>query len=243
MAKQSLATTDDAVTDILSRNGFTNAKTFNRVFKEIVGYSPSDYRKFVHGDVEINLPPLERKHLGSYVNYKSHIAIPHALYRTRGGEEKDAADSDNVEKFIIRNIEANIKRSAGRLNTYFRKMIGTARASDFLRREVQEQFRNLIKEIGFEYVRFHGIFDDVMCVVLDDGRFNWLYIDDVFDFLMEIKIRPFIEFSFMPSLLASGETTMFYYRANVTPPRDMEKWETLSALLWPISCPDTRWRK
>jgi xylan 1,4-beta-xylosidase len=229
MAKQSLSTTDDAVTDILSRNGFANAKTFNRVFKEIVGCSPSDYRKFVHGDAEIGLPPLERKHLGSYVNYQNHIVIPHALYRAYGGEEKkmDMADSAGTEKFAARSIKADIKRSAGGLDAYFRKMIGTARASDFLRKEVQEQFRGIIEEIGFEYVRFHGIFDDVMCVALEDGRFNWLYVDDVLDFLMELKVRPFIEFSFMPTSLASGETTMFYYRANVTPPRDMEKWGDL----------------
>jgi xylan 1,4-beta-xylosidase len=229
MAKQSLSTTDDAVTSILARSGFSNAKTFNRLFKEIVGCSPSGYRKFVHGDAEISLPPLEKAHLGSYVNYQSHIVIPHALYRVHDGKEgkTDTAVPGSAENLAVRSIEADIKKSIGRLDTYYRKMVGTARASDFLRREVQEQFRVLIREIGFEYVRFHGIFDDVMCVVLDDGRFNWLYADEVFDFLMEMKVRPFIEFSFMPSLLASGETTMFYYKANVTPPRDVEKWGDL----------------
>jgi xylan 1,4-beta-xylosidase len=230
MAKQSLSTTDDSVIDILSRSGFANAKTFNRVFKEIVGCSPSDYRKFARGGgAEFGLPPLEKEHLGSYVNYQSPIAVPHGLYRAPSGEEgkTGAAAPDGPGKFAVRTIEVNVKKSGGRLNRYFRKMIGTARASDFLRKEVQEQFRSLIKEIGFEYVRFHGIFDDVMCAVLEDGRFNWLYVDDVLDFLMEIRVRPFIEFSFMPSPLASGETTMFYYRANVTPPRDMEKWGDL----------------
>ncbi|MDR1176530.1 MAG: helix-turn-helix domain-containing protein [Treponema sp.] len=215
MAKQSLAATDDAVIDILSRSGFANTKTFNRVFREIVGCSPSEYRKFVHGGAEPELPASEKTHLGSYVNYQGHIVIPHALYRASDGEEAeerktDAKTPDNAKKFTARTIEADVRKSAGKLDAYFRKMIGTARASDFLRREVQEQFRLLIKEMPFEYVRFHGIFDDVMCVALDDGRFNWLYIDDVLDFLMELNVRPFIEFSFMPSTLASGETTMFY---------------------------------
>ncbi|MDR2303482.1 MAG: helix-turn-helix domain-containing protein [Treponema sp.] len=229
MAKQSLSTTDDAVTDILSRNGFANAKTFNRVFKEIVGCSPSDYRKFVHDKVEISLPAFEKMHLGTYVNYQSQIVIPHSLYRSPGREEEkaDTIIPGNAGNVIVKNIEVNTKECGNKLDTYFRKMIGTARASDFLRKEVQEQFRGLVKDIGFEYVRFHGIFDDVMCVVLDDGRFNWLYIDDVFDFLLEINVRPFIEFSFMPSPLASGEAAMFYYRANVTPPYDMEKWGNL----------------
>jgi xylan 1,4-beta-xylosidase len=234
MAKQSISTTDDTITDILSRSGFSKAKTFNRVFKEIVGCSPSDYRKFVHGGSEISLPSFEKTHLGSYVNYQSPIAIPHTLYRVHNGEERktDADSSGGTGNFDFRNINVSVKESMGKLDGYFRKLIGTARASDFLRMEVQEHFRAVIKEIGFEYVRFHGIFDDVMCVVLDDGRFNWTYIDDVFDFLLEINLKPFIEFSFMPPPFASGDATMFYYRANVTPPREMEKWgELISAFM------------
>ncbi|MDR1443587.1 MAG: helix-turn-helix domain-containing protein [Treponema sp.] len=227
MAKQSLATTDDAVINILSRCGFSNAKTFNRVFKEIVGCSPSDYRKFVYGQTKIILPSFEKTHLGSYVNFHSPITIPQALYRPYDGEQGETERPEGAENFAVRNIEADINKSAEKLNTYFRKMVGTARASDFLRKEVQEQFRSMIPEIGFEYVRFPGIFDDTMCVVREDGRFNWRYIDDVLDFLMELHVRPFIELSFMPSLLASGKTTMFYYRVNITPPRNMEKWGDL----------------
>jgi xylan 1,4-beta-xylosidase len=229
MAKQSLSSTDDTIIDILSRSGFSKAKTFNRVFKAIVGCSPSDYRKFVLGGSEISLPSLEKKHLGSYVNYQSPIAIPYALYRVHNREEikTDTDAPDSTGGFAVKNINVSVKESTGKLDVYFRKMVGTARASDFLRKNVQEHFRIVIKEINFEYVRFHGIFDDVMCVVLDDGRFNWTYIDDVFDFLLEINLKPFIEFSFMPPPFASGDATMFYYRANVTPPRNMEKWGEL----------------
>ncbi|MDR2419604.1 MAG: helix-turn-helix domain-containing protein [Treponema sp.] len=228
MAKRSIAATDDSITDILSRNGFANAKTFNRAFKEIVGCSPREYRKSVRGGAEPDLPPIEKPHLGSYVNYQSHVAIPRAMYRVDAG----ADNPGGAGEIVVRVIEASAKASVHKLDRYFCKMIGTARASDFLRKKVQEQFRAVMKEINFEYVRFHGIFDDVMCVVLDDGRFNWTYIDDIFDFLLEINLKPFIEFSFMPPPLASGDATMFYYKANVTPPRDWEKWgELISAFM------------
>ena len=51
--------------------------------------------------------------------------------------------------------------------------------------------------------------------------------DQIIDFLLSIGMRPFIELSFMPETLAAGNTTVFSYRANVTPPKDYNQWATL----------------
>ena len=40
-------------------------------------------------------------------------------------------------------------------------------------------------------------------------------------------MKPFVELSFMPKALASGNKTVFNYEANVTPPRDYKQWATL----------------
>ncbi len=40
-------------------------------------------------------------------------------------------------------------------------------------------------------------------------------------------MRPFVELSFMPETLSSGNTTVFHYQANITPPRDYEQWAAL----------------
>jgi xylan 1,4-beta-xylosidase len=40
-------------------------------------------------------------------------------------------------------------------------------------------------------------------------------------------MKPFVELSFMPTALASGNKTVFNYKANVTPPRDYKQWATL----------------
>jgi len=37
-------------------------------------------------------------------------------------------------------------------------------------------------------------------------------------------MKPFVELSFMPQALASGPTTVFKYRSNVTPPRHYRQW-------------------
>jgi len=45
--------------------------------------------------------------------------------------------------------------------------------------------------------------------------------------LLEIGIRPFVELAFCPSDLASGTQTQFWWKANVTPPKDYKKWADL----------------
>lgn len=57
--------------------------------------------------------------------------------------------------------------------------------------------------------------------------YNFTYIDRIFDAYLEMGIRPFVEIGFMPSLLASGEQTIFDWKGNVTLPKDYEKWSDL----------------
>ena len=50
-------------------------------------------------------------------------------------------------------------------------------------------------------------------------RHAFTYVDQVIDAYLELGIRPFLELGFMPSGLASGDQTVFWWRGNVTPPR------------------------
>jgi xylan 1,4-beta-xylosidase len=229
MARYDLASTNDSITDIMTRHGFSSAKTFNRVFKAVTGSSPSAYRKAIRAGEEYILPSFVEGMPGSYVNFHSTQIIPQGLYRDAKKEKQGSIHylKDDTKISISRCITVNTKKSTGALDRYFLKMTGQARASDFLRKGVQDHFRHVQKEIGFEYVRFHGIFNDEMCVLSDDGSYNWTYTDEVIDFLLEINLRPFIEFSFMPSVLATGDKTVFFYKANVTPPHDYEAWGNL----------------
>lgn len=59
--------------------------------------------------------------------------------------------------------------------------------------------------------------------------FSFFNIDRIFDFLLSIGMRPLVELSFMPSLLASGNATWSHYRAGVTPPADYNQWANLIA--------------
>ncbi|HEY1848877.1 MAG TPA: hypothetical protein VGG37_06710 [Opitutaceae bacterium] len=111
--------------------------------------------------------------------------------------------------------------------------VGAGRANEGLRADWQRQLRRAREECGFRYIRFHGLFCDDMGVYQEDkqGRaiYNWQYVDELFDFLESIGMKPFVELGFMPSALASGPQTIFWYKANVTPPKDYAKWEAFIA--------------
>jgi xylan 1,4-beta-xylosidase len=84
------------------------------------------------------------------------------------------------------------------------------------------------KQTGMKSIRFHGLFSDEMGVWPSGAKSpNFLYIDMVFDAMMERGLKPFIELSFMPEGLASGTQTVFFYKANITPPKDMKLWAEL----------------
>ncbi len=74
---------------------------------------------------------------------------------------------------------------------------------------------------GFEYVRFHGLFHtDMFPIVTLNGKlhYNWQYIDEVFDRLLDLNVRPFVELSFFPDAIAGENSkTAFWWEGKITP--------------------------
>lgn len=128
----------------------------------------------------------------------------------------------------VRVISADINNIKGASKTVWRKCIGAGRANEGLRADWQEQLRQVKKECGFEYIRMHGLLTDDMGVYFEDKNgnpiYNWQYIDQLYDFLLSIDVKPFVELSFMPKALASSDKTCFWWKGNVTPPKSHEKW-------------------
>ena len=66
-------------------------------------------------------------------------------------------------------------------NRYYQKCITFGRAAEGLRADFQIQLKEIQSEIGFEYIRFHGLFHDDMAVYDEDENGNpilWFgYID------------------------------------------------------------------
>jgi xylan 1,4-beta-xylosidase len=113
---------------------------------------------------------------------------------------------------------------------FWEHTVGSGHAPLALRADWQAQMLRCHNELGFQYVRFHALLSDEMgTLTCEEERllYSFFNADQIIDFLLSIRMRPFVELSFMPETLASGHTTVFRYRANVTPPKDYEQWATL----------------
>jgi len=116
---------------------------------------------------------------------------------------------------------------------FWEKMFGSGRAILSLRESYRNDLRETKRITGLEYVRFHAIFHDETGFYDEDTngnpKYNFSYVDQIYDGLLANHVRPFIELSFTPKKLASDPNALhpFWYKQNVAPPKDWSKWEQL----------------
>ena len=115
---------------------------------------------------------------------------------------------------------------------YWEQMFGSGRAILSLRDNYRRDLRMVKDATGFQYIRFHAIFHDEVGVYDEDADgkpvYNFSYVDQIYDGLLENHVRPFVELSFMPRKLAAEPALhSFWYKPNVSPPKDWDKWNDL----------------
>jgi xylan 1,4-beta-xylosidase len=115
---------------------------------------------------------------------------------------------------------------------YWEQMFGSGRAILSLRDSYRRDLREMKQATGFGYVRFHAILDDDVGVydenAAGDPIYNFSYVDQIYDGLLENGVRPFVELSFMPKKLAAKQDIhSFWYHPIVSPPKDWSRWGDL----------------
>lgn len=145
--------------------------------------------------------------------------------------------------------ESTISIDAGGRTTpfphFWERTFGSGRAILSLRESYRQDLREVHEATGFDSVRFHGIFMDEVGVydpdrhvqqanlaaeaVKTNSVYNFSYVDQIYDGLLENHVRPFVELSFMPRQLASNPAALhaFWYKQNVSPPSDYAKWDAM----------------
>ncbi len=142
-----------------------------------------------------------------------------------------SATATFAKKSPERVISADVSKVECQLSDNYFKCVGAGRAGEGLRADWQKQLTMLQKDAPFEYIRFHGVLCDEMGIYTKDAngvvRYNFQYLDRLFDFLLSVNIRPFVELSFMPSAMSSGTNTIFWWKANIDIPADYNEWYNL----------------
>jgi len=129
-------------------------------------------------------------------------------------------------------IQINTDAPARPFPHFWEQVFGSGRAVLSLRDSYRRDLSTIQSVTGIRYVRFHAILHDETGVYDEDAQgrpiYNWSYVDQIYDGLLERGLRPFVELSFMPRKLASSSTPhAFWYRPFPSPPKDYNRWEEL----------------
>ena len=116
---------------------------------------------------------------------------------------------------------------------FWEQMFGSGRAVLALRAAYRSDMREVKQATDFRYVRGHAVLHDEVGVYSEDKqgkpKYNFTYVDQIYDGMLANGVRPMVEISFMPKQLASDPNAIhpFWYKQNVSPPKDYAKWDDL----------------
>ena len=138
-----------------------------------------------------------------------------------------SAQAPDVQPVVI-----DLKAETSPFPHFWEQAFGSGRAILTLRESYRDDLREVKKVTDFRYVRFHAIFHDELGVYDEDAQgnpiFNFTYVGQVYDGLLANGVRPIVEISFMPNKLAARQDIHpFWYKQNVSPPKDYGKWDAL----------------
>ena len=182
--------------EIASMYGFTDPRGYVRAFKKIHNASPTEYKK------NRNFTTTTNDLL--FTEFETNKYLDKLL---KNNDEKYHTPAKKHKNSIIQDFKANYLESTHSKKTFL-NFFTVARAIDFLSIHHRKLIEDLLKEIPFKYVKFHGIFDDSMHVIKKRGdkyTFSFLYIDMILDYILSLNIKPLIQISYMPSCLAETQ--------------------------------------
>jgi xylan 1,4-beta-xylosidase len=129
-------------------------------------------------------------------------------------------------------IQVDLAAPAHPFPHFWEQMFGSGRAILSLRDSYRSDLRQVKQATGFQYIRFHAIFHDEVGLYDEDASgkpvYNFSYVDQIYDGLLQNGVRPFVELSFMPRKLAAQPIDhVFWYHPIISPPKDWDKWSEM----------------
>lgn len=213
-AAQLLTQTAHSVTHIAYDCGFHAPSVFIEAFKQQYGQTPGQFRQTqlsLRGQQTAGLPEQDAREDLSVLLAYAHAAQPEPLPHRTQPVEIDAAGP-------------HVPCTA-------RRLLNIGYARDVLMAPIQEQICRAQRDIGFHFLRFHGLFDEDMHIYREDEngnpQFDFTYVSLLFDFILSQNLIPFVEFSFMPRPLARAHTQIFDRSSIISGCTNLDRWQLL----------------
>lgn len=213
-AARLLTQTEESITRISYDCGFKTPSSFIEVFKQQYHKTPGQFRESKQKTMHTSAPGLPKDSLRGDVS----ALLEYSL------EEKKEIRS--------RQLSAAIDCAEGKTQSIsWRRILNIGYARDGLSAPVQAQIRQAQREIGYEFIRFHGLLDSDMHVYWEDEDgnpiFHFSYVNMLFDFILSLGLTPYVELSFMPPQLAREQTRIFDRQSVFSGCIALDKWAAL----------------
>ncbi len=225
-AVSDLISTKDSIETIAMRNGFTESHAFIRTFKKQYQMLPSAF-----GNSRLRIRQQKLRAAILIICFLSQVTTCRSLPDIC---QPTICLPTLCLLLYIKRFRSQISGLQNQSRTFTipsKPLTSVGRAAELLDRNIQEMLIDLQKNVGFKYVKFHGILSDDMMVVSRVGqelRFTYTLVDQVLDFLLSIGLKPLIQLSFMPKELAADPDKNHLLLSFITsPPADMKEWDSL----------------
>ena len=212
---------DLTVTEIANRNGFRNVNYFIQKFREYYEITPKKYAK------------LYAHHHDESVSETTHTDPDQSMVRFLSYSETSEIVSSSPTA-VQREREAvsiDFLQNGVPLRHTWRKLLNIGYAKEGLYANVQSQILRAQKEIGYEYIRFHGILDDDMYIYRKGSsgkdHLSFSHVDMLLDFIRSADLKPYIELSYMPGILAQKRSSHFDRSSYSSVYKDPDKWRLI----------------
>lgn len=209
-----LTQTEKSITHISYDCGFKTPSAFIEAFKQQYHKTPGQFREQRHSRQRIPTPGLPKDELSSDVS---------ALLEY-SPEEKAEVQSKQLT------VSVDCAGAKGK-PVRWRRILNIGYARDGLLAPVQAQIRQAQSEIGYEFIRFHGLLDNDMHIYWEDEQgnpmFHFSYVNMLFDFILSLGLAPYVELSFMPPQLAREQTRIFDRQSVFSGCIALDKWTAL----------------
>lgn len=209
-----LLETNLPIIDVAMKHGFANNQAYIRAYKKINGERPSETRK----KNKYNVPESELGHNTDFERIVQEI-------------DKSAQKYNQYsEIYVTHNFNdkpiMTLKESPGT------NMVGIGNAKILLYSNIQKIIINMQREVHFKYANMRGIISDDLsfCTRISSGKIIYRFnlIDEIFDFLLSVELRPCLSFTYMPICLAKDKTkTIFSDGFNASIPQYKNEWINL----------------
>jgi len=194
-ALEDLLYSDKPLTMIAMDHGFTNPSMFSKAFKAAYNMSPSEYKK-----------AKKEPDSGEKEEIQKQSGDGEALKRF-----VEAQKNQVQEAVFKRQISVNAEsfRYYGKI---WNMAVNIGAASELLSAKMQQHVLALRDAIGFKYVRIVNIFSWDMHIRKDRNsrQLNFEFVDNVLDFIVTNKMRPFIEFGDKPKRVFQNLDSLLY---------------------------------